>query len=223
MPRGKYIAMIPARLGSQRLAKKNLREIGGVSLFALAIRKCKQAGCFDEICGNSESQEIGEIAAREGVSFYRRPEHLANNTATSEQFVADFLEHRDCEAVVQVHSIAPLLTVGEIRRFVDFFKSSDHDVLLSCILDRIEVAYQGTPVNFTFAEKTNSQDLQPTQRITWAITAWRRAVFLDAARSGRTATYSGRVGFFPLSPLSGHVIKTERDLRIAEALMNLNE
>jgi CMP-N-acetylneuraminic acid synthetase len=219
----KILAMIPARLGSQRLAKKNLREIAGISLFARAIRRCRDAGCFDEIWGNSESDEIGEIARAEGAHFHKRPTHLANNVATSEQFIADFLEAHPCDAVVQVHSIAPLLTVAEIKGFVDRFRASDFDVLLSCILDQIEVAYRDQPVNFTFAEKTNSQDLEPVQRITWSITAWRRAPFLAAARAGKTATYSGKVGFYPVSASSGHVIKTEQDLKIAEAMLPLVE
>jgi hypothetical protein len=91
--------------------------------------------------------------------------------------------------------------------------------MLSCIHDQIEVAYKGQPVNFTFAEKTNSQDLTPVERITWSITGWTRKAFLEAADAGKTATYYGSVGFYPVSGISGHVIKTQRDLDIAEALL----
>src|SRR5436190_13713198 len=104
------IAMIPARMGSQRLSKKNLRELSGLPLIVRAIRRCKDAGCFDEIWVNSEHPDFGEIARAEGVQFHRRPEALANNVATSEQFVAEFLQTHECELVFQVHSIAPLLT-----------------------------------------------------------------------------------------------------------------
>lgn len=217
----KIIAMIPGRLGSQRLPRKNLRHLRGVPLMTQAIRKCQRAGCFDEIWVNSESEEIGALAQAEGAKFHVRPPELANNVATSEQFVAEFLEAHPCQAVVQVHSIAPLLTAEEVRSFVDVYRDSDFDVLLSCIEDQIEVAYRNQPVNFTFAEKTNSQDLLPVQRITWSITAWRRATYLEAFAHGRTATYAGSVGFHPVSAISGHVIKTETDLAIAEALMAL--
>ena len=91
--------------------------------------------------------------------------------------------------------------------------------MLSCIEDQIEVAFQGVPVNFTFAEKTNSQDLTPVQRITWSITGWTRETFLAANAAGQTATYAGSVGFFPVSAISGHVIKTQSDLDVAEALL----
>ena len=86
---------------------------------------------------------------------------------------------------------------------------------------QIECTYRGQPVNFTFSQKTNSQDLKPVQRISWSITGWRRDTYLAAAEEGRCATYAGRVGFFPVNRLAGHVIKTEDDLRMAEALLPL--
>lgn len=216
-----YIAMIPARLGSQRLRKKNLAPLDGRPLISHAIEKCRDAGCFDEIWVNTESDEIGAIAVQYGAKYHRRPKNLANNVATSEQFVAEFLENHHCDAVFQVHSIAPLLTIGDIRDFVAAYDASGQDVMLSCIEDRIEIAYQGQPVNFTFSQKTNSQDLLPTQRITWAITGWRRQTYLDAMAAGKTATYAGRTAIHPVNPLAGHVIKTQLDLDIAASLLPL--
>ena len=86
---------------------------------------------------------------------------------------------------------------------------------------QIECAYRGQPVNFSLVEKTNSQDLEPVQRISWSITGWRRETYLAAAANGRCATYAGRVGYFPVNRFAGHVIKTEEDLQIAEALLAL--
>lgn len=210
-------------MGSQRLKRKNLRELNGVPLITRAIRKCKAADVFDAIWVNSEHPAFGEIAAAEGVSFHQRPEALGNNQATSEQYIAEFLENHPCDFVVQVHSIAPLLTVEEIRSFVSALRGSDLDGLLAADLVQIECAYRGRPVNFSFAEKTNSQDLEPVQRLTWSITAWRRSTYLAAVGAGQCATYAGRIGFHPVSALAGHVIKTEQDLRIAEALLPLLE
>ncbi len=217
------MAMIPARMGSQRLKHKNLRDLGGVPLISHSIRKCKSAGVFDEVWVNSEHAAFAEIAVAEGVDFHQRPEHLGNNHATSEQFVAEFLEKHPCEFVVQVHSIAPLLSVAEVRGFVAELQTGQWDCLLSTELIQIECAYEGKPVNFTFAEKTNSQELKPVQRISWSITGWRRETFLAAVSEGKCATYAGRVGYFAVNPLAGHVIKTEQDLKIAEALLPLVE
>ena len=218
MTNGKKIAMIPARLGSQRLKQKNLREIEGAPIIAWAVRRCLAAGCFDEVWVNSEADIFGEIAEREGVRFHRRPAELANNVATSEQFVHEFLNCHECEWVFQVHSIAPLLTARQIREFVQAAAAGPYDAMLSCTLEQIECAMDGRPVNFSFDAKTNSQELTPIQRVTWSISGWRAAVYQEAFLAGRTATYAGRVGFWPLDRLAGLIIKTEEDFQMVAAL-----
>ncbi|GHC06818.1 cytidylyltransferase domain-containing protein [Cerasicoccus arenae] len=217
------IAIIPARMGSQRLARKNLRELGGVPLIVRAIRKCVAAGCFDEIWVNSEHPDFEPIAGAEGAFFHRRPSELGSNTATSEQYIAEFLGKHECERVYQVHSIAPFVTVEDLRRFVAFATESDYDCVLSTEDIQIECLYRGEPVNFTYAEKTNSQDLLPVQRVSWSITGWRRSAYLGAIEAGKCATYAGKVGYFALNKLASHVIKTEADLRFAEALLTISQ
>ncbi|MCB1396690.1 MAG: NTP transferase domain-containing protein [Rhodobacter sp.] len=217
----KTVAMIPARMGSQRLKKKNLAPLAGRPLITHAIEKCLKAGCFDEIYINSEDAGFAPFAEEYGVKFYQRPTELGNSIATSEQFVYDFLKKVDCDALLQVHSIAPLLTAEEVGDFTRTFLDSEHDVMLACIEDKIEVAYKNQPVNFSFSEKTNSQELIPTQRITWSITGFRAKSYVEAVEAGRIGTYNGSIGFYPVNPISGHVIKTQLDLDIAEALMGV--
>ncbi len=95
--------MIPARMGSQRLARKNLRSLSGVPLINRAIRKCRAAGVFDQIWVNSEHPTFGEIAAAENVRFHQRPETLGSDIATSEEFVREFLQAHACEYLFQIH------------------------------------------------------------------------------------------------------------------------
>jgi len=215
------LAMIPARMGSQRLKRKNLRSLADVPLVTRAVRKCVDAGVFDEVWLNSEHDAFAEIAENEGIAFHKRPKELGSNQATSEQYVAEFLRAHPCEYLFQVHSIAPLLKTKEITRFVEAMTKGDLDVMLSCEEVHIECALNGKPVNFSYSEKTNSQDLRPIQRISWSITGWRRSSFLSAIDAGKCATYAGKVDFFPINPMASHIIKTEEDLRIAEALWPL--
>jgi hypothetical protein len=77
------------------------------------------------------------------------------------------------------------------------------------------------PVNFNFNTKINSQELDPIQRITWSITGWKADTYLDAFNKNKCATYSGKVGFYPIDRLAGHIIKREEDLMIAQALYPL--
>lgn len=214
----KILAMIPARMGSQRLPRKNLALLDGVPLIVHAIRKCRRAGLFDEVWVNSEHPDFGPIAEAEGARFHRRPEELGSNNATSEQFVREFLERHECDFVAQVHSIAPLLTVADLAAFLQVVRSDAHDAVMSVVDENLECLFRGQPVNFTFAEKTNSQDLEPVRRIVWAVTAWRRSTYLAASAAGRCATYAGRIGLSPVGRMAGHVIKTQEDLDVAAAL-----
>lgn len=215
------IAMIPARMGSKRLPKKNLRQIEGVPLIALAVQKCKKAGVFDEIWINSEHNDFADIAKSEGVNFHHRPEELGSDTATSEQFVHEFLLNHSCGHLIQVHSIAPLLTADQVAGFTQHFVDSEYDVLLSVVLEQIECAMNNQPVNFSYEAKTNSQELDPIQRITWSITGWKSDSYLSAFEQKKCATYFGNVGFYSIDRLAGHIIKREEDLMIAKALYSL--
>jgi CMP-N-acetylneuraminic acid synthetase len=219
----KIIAMIPARLGSQRLNKKNLQLLRGKPLIVHAIDKAIKSEVFNEVWVNTESDEIGKVAVDAGVKFHKRPDNLANNTATSEDFVYEFLKNHACDYVVQLHSIAPLINIKEIESFVNSIKASKPDVLLSIEEIQIECAFEDSPINFSLKEKTNSQDLKPIQRIMWSITAWKRDSFLSAYEKNLCCTYNGEVHYFPLNKLASLVIKTKEDLDMAEALFDLSQ
>lgn len=217
----KTICMIPARLGSQRLKKKNLAPLQGQPLIVHAIKKAKESNVFDEIWVNTEADEIGEFAEKEGIHYHKRPEELANNVATSEEFVYQFLKEHPCDYLVQLHSIAPLITRNEIETFTKELILKESDVLLSAEMIQIECSLDGVPVNFTYESKTNSQDLLPIQRISWSITGWKASSYIKAFEEGQCATFSGIVQYFPISKLASHVIKTQEDLDFAEVLFDM--
>ena len=213
--------MIPARLGSKRLPKKNLLEIKGKPLIEYAAVKCLQANVFDQVYINSDSTKFQEIANRCDVDFHKRPEILGSDSSTSEQYVAEFLQKHKCEWLVQVHSIAPLLSVAEIIKFVNNLKNSDLDTILSYQSIQIECSQENQPINFTFEKKENSQELKPIQRITWSITAWRRETYLRSIENNLCATYSGRIGMQEISQLGSQIIKNREDLEIVKSLWHL--
>lgn len=212
------IAMIPARLGSQRLKQKNLLEINGVPIIRRTIRKLKKMSCFDEIWVNSEADVFKEIAQDEGVLFHKRPAELGNNTATSEDFVTEFLRQHECDYLVQVHSIAPLLKIAEIEAFVEKMLEGNYDTLLSGEQLQIQCMLDDTPLNFSKTNMDATQVLEPVQRISWSITGWKRNSFLSAVDLGNCGTFNGKMGFFSLSATSSLVIKHQSDLDIAIAL-----
>ena len=66
----KIVAMIPSRLNSKRVFKKNLRLIDGKPLVNYIIEKVKRIKIFDEIYLNSESDIFNKIAIENGIKFY---------------------------------------------------------------------------------------------------------------------------------------------------------
>ena len=73
----KIIGMIPARLGSKRIKKKNLRLIDGLPLIQYIINAAKASSLLDEVYINSESTQFADIAEKSGVKFYQRPEEFS--------------------------------------------------------------------------------------------------------------------------------------------------
>jgi len=215
---GKVIAMIPARYGSKRLAVKNLLEIDGAPMIVRAMRKAAALDCFDEVWVNSESDVFGDLAKAEGVPFHKRPEALSVDTATSEVFVHEFLKSHDCEWLIQVHSIAPLLHPDEIVAFVERLKGGKYDTLLSGVDEQIHCMKGCKEINFDFTDMGMTQALEPVQRLSWSLTGWRASSYIAEHEAGRCATFHGEIGFFPLSKLSGWVVKVDSDYQVLKAL-----
>lgn len=157
----KVLAIIPARMGSQRLKEKNLKELAGIPLIVHAIRKCKAIDLFDEVWVNSESLRIKDIANEENVYFHPRPNELANNQSTSEDYIHEFLLKHSCDIIVQVHTIAPLLSQTNIIEFTNYMLKNDYDTLLSVEDIFLECVYKGNPINFRKNSKKKFSRAQP--------------------------------------------------------------
>ena len=218
----KIIAMIPARLGSQRVPKKNLRLMNGKPLISYSIEAAKNAGCFDEIYVNSEADVFGEIAAGLGVRFYKRPPDLASNAAINDDFALDFVRNVPGDVLVQLLPTSPLITPKEIRGFVTEMMRGDRDTLVSVTPHQIACVYDGKPVNFKLTEPhRSSQTMVPVQSYATVLMAWRYATFLDhMARLGYAYHGAdGRTGYFPIRGLSTIDIDNEEDFALAEVAL----
>ena len=214
----KVIAMIPARLGSQRLKQKNLLEIDGTPIVKRAMLKAKSMDCFDEVWANSDADQIGKLAAEAGVPFHKRPEALAGPDTTSEDFVYEFLQNHPCDYLVQLHAIAPLVTRSEINAFTRQLIEEDYNTLLSGVEEQIQCMMDDKPLNFSRNGMDATQELRPIQRISWSVTGWNAATYMAAYKAASCATFHGKLGFFTLTRPSGFVIKYQEDYQIAVAM-----
>lgn len=76
-----YIAIIPARAGSQGVKRKIFRKVGSTSLLARASRACRNCYKISETYIASDSCEAQSIAERENVGFIELPEAVTSDSA----------------------------------------------------------------------------------------------------------------------------------------------
>ena len=216
----KIVGMIPARLGSKRIPKKNIRYMGNKPLIQYPIDLAKDSGKFDSVWVNTESKELGQIAEKMGINFHQRPIELANDQATNREFTYEFLKKHECDYVVMINPTSPLLRKETMSKFLDYVEENDFDTILSVISEKEETFYQGKPLNFTFDEKINSQLLEPIETVCWALTAWKRETFMKLQESGINPVFGGEVGRFSIPKDESCDLDTMEDWNIAEGMLN---
>ena len=217
----KIVAMIPARMGSKRVPKKNLRLLGGKPLVAHVIETAVQANIFDEIFLNSEDSIFEEIAEHNNISFYKRDPELASDTANNDAFLEDFCKNSDADIVVQILPTSPFLTVAEICDFVQKMKAEKFDTLVSVHDHQIASVFQGEGVNFKRDEPhIPSQEMQPVSSYATVLMAWKRLDFLQNMSDFGFGYHGvkGKVGYFSLAGFSTLDIDNEEEFRLAEAV-----
>jgi len=74
------LAIIPARGGSKRIPRKNIKDFLGKPIIAYSIEAALQSGLFDEVMVSTDDVEIAAIAMKYGakVPFYRSSETSEN-------------------------------------------------------------------------------------------------------------------------------------------------
>lgn len=218
----KIIAMIPARLGSQRIPKKNLRLLAGKPMISYVIETALQSGVFDEVYVNTEADIIGEVAIKYGAKFYKRPKEFATNTSGNDDFAYDFIKNTDGDILIQILPTSPLLTIEEVRLFVSEMIKNEYDTLISVIDHKIACIYDGKPVNFKLLEPhISSQLMTPIQSYATVLMGWKYERFkLSMEKFG--FAYHGsdsKIGYFPLKGLSEIDIDEEKDFQLAEVAL----
>ena len=213
----RIIAMIPARLGSKRIPKKNLRILDDKPLIQHAIDLAKDSRAFDSIIVNSESDTIGDIALKNNIKFYKRPAEFSTDTATNNEFTADFLKNNDCDFVVMLNSTSPLLSPETVVQFVQFVKENNFDTILSVKKIQTEIIFQNRPLNFNYKKKINSQEIEPAYSLVWALTAWKKSSFLTYFNERKCGTFCGSVGHFAVPESEAYDIDTQEDWKLVEA------
>jgi CMP-N-acetylneuraminic acid synthetase len=218
----KIVAMIPARLGSKRIKQKNLRLLDGKPLVSHVLDKCKDADIFSEIYINSESGIFKSVADEYGVKLYIRDPIFATDDATNDQFILDFINHIDCDIVVQVNPTSPLVQAEEIKSFVTEMLQGDFDTMLSVKREQVEGFYKGKPINFDQLDQMpRSQDLEPIYLHCSTILAWKSKVIREKMDKYNCCTYGAdsKVGYYTFDSYANIDIDNEADFIFAETII----
>lgn len=84
------LALIPARGGSKRIPRKNIRAFDGKPIIAYSIEAAFLSRCFDEVIVSTDDAEIARVAEKYGASVpFIRPENISDDFATT----ADVVKH----------------------------------------------------------------------------------------------------------------------------------
>jgi len=220
----KYVAEIPARIGSNRVKKKNIRLLCGKPMVQYSIEACKGASKIDKVFVNTDSNQIGQIAIDNGVEYYKREENLASDTAKQDEFNYDFMKNTNCEVVVMVNPVSPLIESCDIDDAIDYFEHANIDTLISVKKEQLHAFYQGKSLNFdTNTLLPATQDIDPVLICTWNICIWKKEVFVRSYETEGHAAFSGVIGHWVIDPIKAIKISYEEDFRMAEDIVKARE
>lgn len=113
------VAIIPARGGSQRIPRKNIKPFNGEPMIAHSIRAALASGVFDQVVVSTDDEAIADVARAHGAEVpFMRPANLADaftGTAAVIQHALGALD-RPFDYACCIYATAPLLQARYLRQ-----------------------------------------------------------------------------------------------------------
>jgi N-acylneuraminate cytidylyltransferase len=125
------IAVIPARGGSKRIPRKNIRDFCGKPMIAWSIDAARTSGLFDRIVVSTDDAEVAGVATAWGAEVpFVRPAALSDDFAGTTEVIAHAarwaLEQRwQVATVCCIYATAPLMQVDDLARGLSALQSGD--------------------------------------------------------------------------------------------------
>ncbi|MBK7605415.1 MAG: pseudaminic acid cytidylyltransferase [Saprospiraceae bacterium] len=126
MPR---LAIIPARGGSKRIPRKNIKNFHGKPIIAYSIEAALKSGLFDEVMVSTDDVEIKNISLELGAKVpFLRSENTSNDTATTLEVIREVLESykkedRTFDEVCCIYPTAPLMKSSHLTAGLDLLEN----------------------------------------------------------------------------------------------------
>lgn len=168
------VAVIPARGGSKRIPRKNIKPFHGKPMIAWSIEAAQQSQCFDRIIVTTDDEEIAAIARQYGAETpFLRPAELANDFAGTIPVIhhaVDWLvaHGQQPDEVCCIYATAPFIEAQDIVSGLDKLiqNQCDYAFTVTSFPAPIQRAFritEGQRIAMFYPENAEkrSQDLEP--------------------------------------------------------------
>jgi len=224
----KNIAIIPARGGSKRIPRKNIKDFLGKPIIAYSIETALESGLFEEVMVSTDDREIADIAIKFGakVPFLRSNEN-ADDFATLNDVISEVIDKyarvgKSFDNFCCILSTAPFLTRNTLKEsYNEMINKKYYSVFpvlkFSYPLQRSLQIIDGK-VSMVYPEflKKRSQDL-PTRYHDSGQFYWMKVDrFLQIKN-----IFTDNSGAIVLSEIEVQDIDTEEDWKVAEIKYNI--
>ena len=131
------LAVIPARGGSKRIPRKNIKLFCGKPIIAWSIEAAQQSGCFDQIVVSTDDAEIAEVARQCGAQVpFMRPADLSDDQTGTTAVVAHAIgrlevQGQQPEQVCCLYATAPFVSSDDLRRGLAVLTKTGSDYAFS--------------------------------------------------------------------------------------------
>jgi pseudaminic acid cytidylyltransferase len=115
------VAVIPARGGSKRIPRKNIRPFAGQPMISFSIQCALRSGAFDRVVVSTDDEEIAAIATQYGAEVpFMRPAELADDYAGTTPVIAHAIGQLQAAgapptAVCCIYPTAPFIDTNDVR------------------------------------------------------------------------------------------------------------
>jgi len=151
----KCVAIIPARGGSKRIPKKNIKDFFGKPLIAYSIEVALKSELFDKVIVTTDDQEIADVATKHGASVHNRPKELADDFTATQPVIDNVLEYlknnnEEYDYYCTIYATAPLLQEKYLIEGYNNLKKSD-------AINAFSVTSMPFPIQRTFKINKNKR------------------------------------------------------------------
>jgi len=129
------ICIIPARGGSKRIPRKNIKQFLGKPIIAYSIKAAIESNCFDQIIVSTDDEEIAELAIKYGAQVpFIRPSGLSDDFSSTFLVVKHAIDQQDrsnnIENACCLYATAPFIDAKTIHESYEQFIKSDANYCL---------------------------------------------------------------------------------------------